>query len=561
MRYQNWDILLFPEGSKIPVQEFKTQCFVTKDRDDPSFLANPAFYGNGIDNSHIPVLTTFVPSLTEGSPFRISIHSWDGAPKASRALECLMQVEDSIAFEARIYVDGLFVSGHVFAQHAAWPYVVDETAIFDRDGNPSPLKFPPFHQAILHQRHWDAAELLGRVRVVIAEGFARSRRSSHPFERFRDVIAWPNAQMWNGRRNLYGPNAPQQRQREGSDELHAHSPTKFRTQKNPNDTFKRPIGPEPQSAASTSRLTPGAAVWPCMDYLQDPRADLSDPFIGPSRSMRPPMAPHAGRRSTIEDTPMPDLPFAGSDRIKPRSTSSMTGVSYEVNPEDLTTSREPHQQLTSDSDVDKLINVFADLPSPSKQDPGYQVPMNTPATVMREAQPRVAGAGPSARAASYTPAGTVGAGGAVGPRSSRPASAASAGNRASRIGSAGSSRHDTPAIEEKENASPLLEPLDARNWKGGKGKMHRGTNSMSLDEEGESPADSALAGGGVSDTAEREGKGKKRVRSDKSEGGGVELKAEGGRGKNEAESGTPLRKVSRVAAEHGGGEEDWLEVP
>lgn len=32
MRYENWDVLLFPENSKIPVQEFKTQCFVTKDR-------------------------------------------------------------------------------------------------------------------------------------------------------------------------------------------------------------------------------------------------------------------------------------------------------------------------------------------------------------------------------------------------------------------------------------------------------------------------------------------------------------------------------------------------
>jgi hypothetical protein len=31
MRYQDWDILLFPEGSKVPIQEFKTQCHVTRD--------------------------------------------------------------------------------------------------------------------------------------------------------------------------------------------------------------------------------------------------------------------------------------------------------------------------------------------------------------------------------------------------------------------------------------------------------------------------------------------------------------------------------------------------
>lgn len=32
MRYENWDVLLFPANSKVPIQEFKTQCFVTRDR-------------------------------------------------------------------------------------------------------------------------------------------------------------------------------------------------------------------------------------------------------------------------------------------------------------------------------------------------------------------------------------------------------------------------------------------------------------------------------------------------------------------------------------------------
>ncbi|KAA6416152.1 MAG: hypothetical protein FRX48_00872 [Lasallia pustulata] len=31
MRYLNWDVLLFPEGSKVPIQEFKTCCSVTQD--------------------------------------------------------------------------------------------------------------------------------------------------------------------------------------------------------------------------------------------------------------------------------------------------------------------------------------------------------------------------------------------------------------------------------------------------------------------------------------------------------------------------------------------------
>ena len=31
MRYTNWDVLLFPEGSKVPLQEFQTSCYVTED--------------------------------------------------------------------------------------------------------------------------------------------------------------------------------------------------------------------------------------------------------------------------------------------------------------------------------------------------------------------------------------------------------------------------------------------------------------------------------------------------------------------------------------------------
>jgi hypothetical protein len=40
----------------------------------------------------------------------------------------------------------------------------------DSAGNAKPLRFPQFHQEILHQSHWAAGDLLGRIRVVIAEG-------------------------------------------------------------------------------------------------------------------------------------------------------------------------------------------------------------------------------------------------------------------------------------------------------------------------------------------------------------------------------------------------------
>lgn len=38
MRYQHWDVLLFPEGSKAPLQEFRTACFVITDPGRSSLL-------------------------------------------------------------------------------------------------------------------------------------------------------------------------------------------------------------------------------------------------------------------------------------------------------------------------------------------------------------------------------------------------------------------------------------------------------------------------------------------------------------------------------------------
>lgn len=31
MRYQDWDVILFPESSNIPFQEFRTACFCAQD--------------------------------------------------------------------------------------------------------------------------------------------------------------------------------------------------------------------------------------------------------------------------------------------------------------------------------------------------------------------------------------------------------------------------------------------------------------------------------------------------------------------------------------------------
>jgi hypothetical protein len=133
MRYENWDVLLFPANSKVPVQEFKTQCFVTRDRGeyhqrsflrvadiksslpDSPYLHNPAFAGPAAyyqphgNFGQLPVLTTFIPSLPLNSPFRVSIHTWE-QPRSSRLMESLLQPDDTALFEVRIFVDGLCVA-------------------------------------------------------------------------------------------------------------------------------------------------------------------------------------------------------------------------------------------------------------------------------------------------------------------------------------------------------------------------------------------------------------------------------------------------------------------
>ena len=75
--------------------------------------------------------------------------------------------------------------------------IADQNAEMDREGYQEPLRFPPFHQEILHASSWDAGQLLGRIRVVITEGFSRETSSphnntnlKHSFVRIKDVLAF-----------------------------------------------------------------------------------------------------------------------------------------------------------------------------------------------------------------------------------------------------------------------------------------------------------------------------------------------------------------------------------
>ncbi|KAJ5121149.1 uncharacterized protein N7515_009110 [Penicillium bovifimosum] len=425
MRYRNWDVLLFPGGSKVPIQEFKTQCFVTKDRDSP-FLRNPTYLGPHprqpelMPFNQLPTLTTFVPGLQRDSPFQVSIHSWE-KPRPSSTIESNMEPEDVLLFEARIFLDGTFVAGSIYGQRTKWPQIIDHGCSIDRDGNPDSLRFPPFHPEILQQRHWDAGDSFGRIKVVIAEGFSRPNRSP-PFERFRHVIAfsfqhapldileysniaWPNPKMW-----LAAPNAP----RYGTankyvvskgieDGAHGHSPTK-------------PGRPEPlipftadSSSQSSSNIATYSGTSSIYDawtphrgfpipstqwngYPQGPRWDPQDMYIadhGIEALVDDTAWRHRGARSSREDVPMPDYASTGS--TSSRALSGTTGFSYEH-------SKQPSiASCLGDEQYNELIQAL----TPTKASPGTRAPLNTPSTEPGAMGPPKSSAAAAARIASY----------------------------------------------------------------------------------------------------------------------------------------------------------------
>ncbi|OQE76303.1 hypothetical protein PENNAL_c0068G06676 [Penicillium nalgiovense] len=422
MRYRNWDVLLFAGGSKVPIQEFKTQCFVTKDKDSP-YLHNEVFLGHhahhpdpGLFNQ-LPVLTTFIPSLPKDSPFQVSIHSWE-KPRPSVQIESNMEPEDVLLFEARIFIDGVFAAGSINGQRTSWPQIMVQAGL-DRDGNQDTLRFPPFHSEILQQKHWDAGDSHGRIKVVIAEGFSRPNRSP-PFERFKHVIvfsfqhapldvlefsdiAWPNPNMW-----LAMPNASRYGARYGTSKVvgdggHGHSPSKPSSR--PEHRITITANTSSQSSSNTATYSGSNSstynAWtphrgfpiPSTQwngYPQEPRWEPQDTYI-----VEPAMDAFVddtawrqrGARSSREDIPMPDYASTGS--TSSRAISSMTGISYEH-------SKQPSINSCLD---DEQYNELIEALTPTKAPPvGTRAPSNTPSTAMSASKPSAAA---EARSASY----------------------------------------------------------------------------------------------------------------------------------------------------------------
>ncbi|KAI5199849.1 hypothetical protein E4T38_06854 [Aureobasidium subglaciale] len=131
MRFTDWDVILFPQTSSVPIQEFRTEFFD---------VVTPI----GI----CPTVNTYITSLRAGEPFQISLHAID-----------------------TINPDGNF------------PHKIIDLPT-------RRLFFPPFHQAVGNQLQLHIPDNLGRITVGISEGYFYEAPSGTRFNPIKDVVSF-----------------------------------------------------------------------------------------------------------------------------------------------------------------------------------------------------------------------------------------------------------------------------------------------------------------------------------------------------------------------------------
>ncbi|OQV03901.1 hypothetical protein CLAIMM_08878 [Cladophialophora immunda] len=286
------------------------------------------------------------------------------------------------------------------------------------------LRFPNVHREIIKQRKWHVSELMGRIRVVIAEGVLRDNTppavTASRFDRLRDVvafsfqhapqdvleysrIAWPNLKMFTSLpRNPPRP-APIGSRVPGisGHEAHSHSPQRLppiasrskrlSTNENYQELFDTqsyselqpdPISKVPNVGALKSQ-SPGRQV-PLKLVAQD-----DDPFAS---SHQIPTAIQQWRlqlRSSSHDISMPDYTSSKTDRSV--VNTEMSGVSIpranflrhmnEANPEEILQALSPSRQ-------EELFKALSASHSPAT-DIGTRPPTNTPQIIDDFTTPRV----------------------------------------------------------------------------------------------------------------------------------------------------------------------------
>ncbi|KAF2107614.1 hypothetical protein BDV96DRAFT_297808 [Lophiotrema nucula] len=158
MRFENWDVILFQRDIHVPIQEFKTACYVACDE-----------YGR-----QLPTLTCYIVSLPVGTPFRVSLHSWTAKTKPSAIIESRRKANQRVVYTVQVMVEGNRVYHDYYELSATWPQGIENEK--RRPGperqsskKKNPLPFPPFRQNILMQSSWDARDNDGRIKVFLSE--------------------------------------------------------------------------------------------------------------------------------------------------------------------------------------------------------------------------------------------------------------------------------------------------------------------------------------------------------------------------------------------------------
>ncbi|KAH7390974.1 hypothetical protein DE146DRAFT_150734 [Phaeosphaeria sp. MPI-PUGE-AT-0046c] len=289
MRYDNWDVILFPKDSHIPIQEFKTACYHACDANTESLKA--------------PTLTCYISSLPPATPFRISIHSWINPAKPSAVVQAQQKSSQKIMYMVQVIVDGVTVFQVLYDTASKWPQeIVHEKrhliALEQATSERKPrLEFPTFSQHTLMQSAWQSRESSGRINLVLSEQLVNKHGNedkvdlgiSNDIVRFsfqhapRDILEQAGI-SWPIRNPLYLPDAY-----DGCDATQNSTQSTLGGTKTQNS----PPDPQTQSPLShTSGLIPGLSQ--SHDMLQRPR------------SHPPPLAhffkpPHGGRNSNRSD--------------------------------------------------------------------------------------------------------------------------------------------------------------------------------------------------------------------------------------------------------------------
>lgn len=106
MRYMDWDVLLFPHGSHIPIKEFRVACYLQQER---------------LDSVGVPILTAFVPSLPDHTPFQVSVHSWVKPQAILGGNNAGYAPGTTYQWRVNVKADGKVLSSETFAEDVTWP--------------------------------------------------------------------------------------------------------------------------------------------------------------------------------------------------------------------------------------------------------------------------------------------------------------------------------------------------------------------------------------------------------------------------------------------------------